>query len=97
MDTIAVMVGFACIAGILAGYIAGSRGPGWSLLLLWVVCGLVAGGYAMWLNADEGPVGSLGPSFLYGVVIAFGLSSVPAGCLGFVRRMVQRQGAQDGS
>lgn len=93
MEPVVLFLGFATLAGLLAGYILGRNGPVWSVLTLWGVTAAVGVCAAIWLDAGDGPSMSIAPAGLY-ALIGFGIAALPAGVLGVVVRMVVARGSK---
>lgn len=86
--TLTVVLGFAIIAGILAGYITARKAPMWAILVLWILCALSIMGYAAFLDTGTGRGAMQSAVVLYGVLIPFSISVLLSSLIGVVVRMI---------
>ncbi|WP_224815312.1 hypothetical protein [Hasllibacter sp. MH4015] len=94
MNLLIVIVAFAAIGGILAGYVTARVGPAWTIFALWVACAGATMGYAMFLDTDTGRGALQSPLVLYGILIPFSMCVVVSSVIGAgVRVFLSRRGA----
>ncbi|MBL4629119.1 MAG: hypothetical protein JKY00_14005 [Roseicyclus sp.] len=81
-----VVIGFAAIGGILAGYVTARLGPRWMIWVLWAGCLLIGLGAVLWMQSLPNGGGADGVVILYGILAPFTGCAFIAGIIAMVAR-----------
>lgn len=87
-----LLIGFTCIAGILAGYLAARLGPVWSIWVLWTGCIILCLCLFVWSSTGNTDV-SIGGLFVFSALaVPFAGCAFVAGAIGLVvRRTIAKE------
>lgn len=81
-----LLIGFTCIAGILAGYLAARLGPIWSVWALWLGCIILCGGLFVWSGTGNMDA-NIGGMFVFSALaVPFAGCAFLAGSIGLIVR-----------
>lgn len=86
MESLVLIIGFACFGGLLAGYSVARLFPRWMLWTLWGVCVLSAVVAAGLPGLHDGENSLAGAIIVFGAILPFTGCAFVAGLIGLVAR-----------